>query len=257
MKRITFLVFALISFIGFSQNVPPTFTWDNTDEITINDELVVKREQVINYTIKYDLGTTGGEQDTFGFILFVLEENSNPDAGINDAGWAKVESAVESYPGVGVEDPDSSTGGMIVSQNYVIPADVELTSEGNKAYRILTYLAYNKGGTADDVDGVDPLTYGGAGASDPQILKIKTPEEEPLLSTNTFSKEKLASVYPNPAVNTVNFGSDVKSDSYQVYNIAGQLVADKKATGSLDVSELSKGTYIIVTDSGNARIVKE
>ncbi|WP_442809378.1 T9SS type A sorting domain-containing protein [Tamlana sp. 2201CG12-4] len=50
---------------------------------------------------------------------------------------------------------------------------------------------------------------------------------------------------------------DLATDSYKVISILGNTVKEVKATGSLDVSDLSKGIYFLITDSGIAKFVKK
>ena len=40
-------------------------------------------------------------------------------------------------------------------------------------------------------------------------------------------------------------------------SISGALVKEVKATGSLDVSDLTPGVYLIITDQGTTRLLKK
>ena len=67
------------------------------------------------------------------------------------------------------------------------------------------------------------------------------------LATTEVSKSKL-SVYPNPASDVLNIKSSGKVDAVQIYDITGKVVKDAKLKdGSINVSELQKGSYILKT----------
>lgn len=77
------------------------------------------------------------------------------------------------------------------------------------------------------------------------------------LSNNKFSNVDISkSIYPNPVSSSLKISSSVKTKSYKIVNLLGKTVKDIKANGSLDVSDLSSGIYLLVTDSGMARFVK-
>lgn len=78
------------------------------------------------------------------------------------------------------------------------------------------------------------------------------------LSINDFNKASIASnVSPNPVSSILNIGSDVVTKKYKVVNLAGATVLETTATGSIDVSGLANGVYLLVTDAGIAKFIKE
>jgi hypothetical protein len=71
-------------------------------------------------------------------------------------------------------------------------------------------------------------------------------------------------IYPNPATTVLNIASDNVIETASVYNVLGQKVIDRKvnaAQGTLDVSGLNSGVYIINTSANgqvtSARFVKQ
>ncbi len=64
------------------------------------------------------------------------------------------------------------------------------------------------------------------------------------------------SIYPNPFSNLLNVSTQAKVESLKLYNITGQLVKANKNSNSIDVSELSKGMYILEVISDSNREVK-
>lgn len=76
------------------------------------------------------------------------------------------------------------------------------------------------------------------------------------LATQSFNKSTIA-FYPNPATDVITFGNEVSTKSYKVLSMTGSVVKEAPATGSLNVSDLAKGTYIISTDSGIGKLIKE
>ncbi len=65
------------------------------------------------------------------------------------------------------------------------------------------------------------------------------------------------SIYPNPVSSILNISKSVNTKTYKVLNLLGKTVKDVDASGSLDVSDLSAGMYILLTDAGNARFIKK
>ncbi|WDF46333.1 T9SS type A sorting domain-containing protein [Chryseobacterium sp. KACC 21268] len=78
------------------------------------------------------------------------------------------------------------------------------------------------------------------------------------LATSEVSKKDIFRVYPNPTVDVVNFDVAGKINSVEVYDAAGKLV--KTANGgakSINVSELSKGNYVVKVKTENASYTKK
>ncbi|MEZ3591008.1 MAG: T9SS type A sorting domain-containing protein [Muribaculaceae bacterium] len=66
------------------------------------------------------------------------------------------------------------------------------------------------------------------------------------------------SVFPNPAVDVVNIRSNAAIGKVEVVSVDGSLVKTAEiddTTGSLDVSDMTSGLYIVRTASGSARLI--
>jgi hypothetical protein len=83
----------------------------------------------------------------------------------------------------------------------------------------------------------------------------------PIVSEATLSNETFEnisrSIYPNPASTELMVSRDIKTKTYKVVSLLGLTIKEVKANGSIDVSNLSKGIYILVTDTGVAKFVKK
>lgn len=64
------------------------------------------------------------------------------------------------------------------------------------------------------------------------------------------------SIYPNPVRDVLTINSGIKTERYKVVNLLGKTVKNEKATGTINVSDLSNGMYLLVTDAGSAKFVK-
>ncbi len=64
-------------------------------------------------------------------------------------------------------------------------------------------------------------------------------------------------IYPNPVTTELTISNSIKTNSYEVVNMLGKTVKEVKATGRMDVSDLTSGIYLLVTDSGVAKFVKK
>jgi Pregnancy-associated plasma protein-A/Secretion system C-terminal sorting domain/GEVED domain len=74
------------------------------------------------------------------------------------------------------------------------------------------------------------------------------------LGTETFTRNSLV-VSPNPANDILNISSGTAIDVVTVYNMLGQLVATQSInapTGTVDISKLSNGTYLVSATSGGS-----
>lgn len=74
------------------------------------------------------------------------------------------------------------------------------------------------------------------------VISVQTSLEVP-----TVDRAQLA-VYPNPVKDLLNVSFDLEITSVALYNLLGQQVASKElntTTGTLDVSTLNSGTYIV------------
>ena len=64
------------------------------------------------------------------------------------------------------------------------------------------------------------------------------------------------SIYPNPFNNVLNISNQVNVESLKLYNITGQLVKSNANSNSINVSELSRGMYILEVITETSRTVK-
>ena len=73
------------------------------------------------------------------------------------------------------------------------------------------------------------------------------------LGTDDIRKVQKLAVYPNPAVDVLNIKSNAKVLSYEIYDLTGRKVGAGNNSDKVNVSNLSKGNYIIniVTKDGN------
>jgi hypothetical protein len=86
-------------------------------------------------------------------------------------------------------------------------------------------------------------------------------EQNPLASVEEINSTQV-SVYPNPAVSTINISAIEKVEEVMIFNISGELVIDNSLNVShIDVSDLPSGLYIIKvkTDQGlhRSKFVKD
>ena len=110
-------------------------------------------------------------------------------------------------------------------------------------------------------------TLGGVNAYDGESTNASAATPMPIgtftydnLSNNLFDDASV-SVYPNPTVNTLTFKSSINNiGSFKIFNTSGQLLINSKgnlSNKSIDVSNLSKGSYILkVTSNDNSHTYK-
>ncbi|MGA9638700.1 T9SS type A sorting domain-containing protein [Flavobacterium sp.] len=89
-----------------------------------------------------------------------------------------------------------------------------------------------------------------------KLTVVKNPTTS--LSTTDFNRASIAAnVSPNPVSSVLNISSDLVTKKYRIINLAGATVIETVATGSVDVSGLANGVYLLVTDAGIAKFIKE
>lgn len=76
------------------------------------------------------------------------------------------------------------------------------------------------------------------------------------LSFKSTQKDISGSLYPNPVDNVLTVNVE-GAETYRLVNTVGQTVLEQAATGSIDVSGLTAGLYILVTEKGTAKVVVE
>ncbi|GAA4235017.1 hypothetical protein GCM10022291_15860 [Postechiella marina] len=78
------------------------------------------------------------------------------------------------------------------------------------------------------------------------------------LSNKSFNNANIAkNIYPNPVSSTLNVSNSINTKTYKIVNLLGKTIKDVEANGSIDVSDLSSGIYILATDAGKAKFVKK
>lgn len=123
-----------------------------------------------------------------------------------------------------------------------INADVYAALTGAGAYFI------NWSQTFYDVNGLTKIKIS-------KLNVVKNPTTT--LGIKDFNKASIAvSVSPNPVSSVLTVSQNVVTKSYKVVNLAGTTVLETAATGSIDVSNLANGVYLLVTDSGITKFIK-
>lgn len=85
----------------------------------------------------------------------------------------------------------------------------------------------------------------------PGVIKLKSFQ----LSVEDYNLDTI-SVFPNPASNFITIKASQKISEISIYNLLGQMVSKPKFTNTiLDVSNLSKGMYLLNIEMNNTTIV--
>ncbi|MDG1228008.1 MAG: T9SS type A sorting domain-containing protein, partial [Polaribacter sp.] len=114
--------------------------------------------------------------------------------------------------------------------------------------RKLTVTTPNTTYDADEWDQYDLGVYDGIGIYDPNTASV---------STLNFETIKM---YPNPVNGNKIFFNLTKDVNVNIYNVLGKLItAEKinKKNNSIDVSNFSKGVYLLKINSGKRFITKK
>ncbi|ANW96279.1 hypothetical protein AXE80_08300 [Wenyingzhuangia fucanilytica] len=243
MKKITQILLLFTCAISFAQIVPPTYSWSNKADYEINGEVTFKPGDMISVEITYTLGSTDGNADTFNFVLISLQDEAEANKGALDSGWSNtpVEGTTSKFPGPG-------TGG-VTTASITIPESIALSSSTTDlTYRLLNYMAYNKGGGSE-------ITYGGPNAGDPTIVYIRTQEEINSLSTKSINKSKLTTAHYDANNDVIVFDNNIKG-AFKIYDILGRTASAGNIENTIDVSSLISGIYILTTEQGVLKFVK-
>ncbi|WP_300670031.1 reprolysin-like metallopeptidase [Soonwooa sp.] len=73
------------------------------------------------------------------------------------------------------------------------------------------------------------------------------------LAVNDVQTNNKLQVYPNPASDVINISNITSKSTYQIVNMAGQVVANGATDGKVQVSKLDKGVYIITIESNGQK----
>ncbi|HAW52489.1 MAG TPA: hypothetical protein DCX54_09225 [Flavobacteriales bacterium] len=129
------------------------------------------------------------------------------------------------------------TGNLTISGNTNNPVTFEAS------------VTYNDNGTGNTLGSCDTLKYDYTDAP-------KAPKKfcNVWLGLNEVKTHKTLSLYPNPAINVLNYqiSSDVNTATIEIFSASGQKVyADNiaKKEGEIDISGLNKGLYLVRINS--------
>ncbi len=82
--------------------------------------------------------------------------------------------------------------------------------------------------------------------------------EQNTLSVSEVNNSSINGLFgPNPVIDTIEISSTIITKTYKVVSLSGALIKEVAAEGSLDVSDLTKGVYFLVTDAGVGKIIKQ
>ena len=82
-------------------------------------------------------------------------------------------------------------------------------------------------------------------------------ENTALKTNNVHSNDVELTLYPNPAVNMINFTSPVTAENIEIFDISGKKISSIKATGnSFSVQELTPGYYNAVISGKDFTVSK-
>ncbi len=75
--------------------------------------------------------------------------------------------------------------------------------------------------------------------------------------SDVSTSENNINVFPNPAVNQITISSNSSIKTVNIYNMNGQLMLTKTNLNTIDVTELSKGIYIIEIINSEQNVFKD
>lgn len=81
-------------------------------------------------------------------------------------------------------------------------------------------------------------------------------ENCPALSIDEFTTNTV-SIYPNPTKGNLNVSSNTQVDTIIVYNVLGEITAQKANSNRIDLSQLQPGMYMVQVKSGTQKIIKK
>ena len=197
-----------------------------SQSITWNNPIsAVAPGETINMDISYDAGS-----EDFFYVSVILREV--------DAAFNIIKDYNQVFP------VDENAGQQPNAQNnvtfdYTIDASAPNStslSSGNQ-YLLIIFMSYNNdGGFVNDNTGITL---------------------DSTLSIDSFDNGKsISGFYPNPVKDVLYFNNELISDQYTIIDFTGRTVKSVKGTSSLNVEELTAGTYFIQTEKGTGKFVK-
>ncbi|MGY3792027.1 T9SS type A sorting domain-containing protein [Aquimarina sp. 433] len=211
--------FTLISFLFvISLGFSQSITWNNPIS-------AVAPGETINMDISYDAGS-----EDFFYVSVMLRELNASGGTVNN--YNVIFPVDES----GGQQPNAQDN---VTFNYTIDASAPNSTAlpAGHSYRLIIFMSYNNdGGFRND---------------NTDIIVDST------LSIGSFDNEKsISGFYPNPVKDVLYFNDESISDQYTIIDFTGRTVKSVKGASSLNVEELTAGTYFIQTEKGTGKFVK-
>ncbi|WP_299254320.1 T9SS type A sorting domain-containing protein [uncultured Aquimarina sp.] len=180
-------------------------------------------------TITLDVSYDSGSEDFF-YVGVLLREV--------DASFNIVKDYNQIFPinESGGQQPNSQSN---VTFNYTVDDTAPNSSAlptGNQ-YLMIVFMSYNNdGGFVNDNM---PVTV------------------DSTLSIGDFdTKENFTAFYPNPVKDIIHFNDNVVSKEYRIIDITGRIIKSINAQKTINVEELTTGSYFIETEKGIGKFFK-
>ncbi|MGL6037940.1 MAG: reprolysin-like metallopeptidase [Soonwooa sp.] len=254
----------------------------NLTSLTLNTSYDISVAAVCNGTVgafaNYNFTTKGVEYCTATAGNATYESISNVTfADINKTSTATV----------GYEDFTSVVGNVTKGTSYDFTAKYTGTSFSSD--QVIVWIDYNKDGDFDDAGEqvlITPkktspwtgsITIPATAASGTTRMRVRLHDtsyganttpcgssnygqvEDYTLNIGTLAVSDVNStknglqVYPNPASDVITINNIAAKSTYQIFNMAGQVVANGATDGKVQVSKLDKGVYIITIESNGQK----
>lgn len=250
-------VSSLILTTSIYGNYTEFFGQDAIDFETLND--VYESDSVLPINITY---TSNVEIPVHG-IQLVLWSVSNPWSQL----WLKTQKNQQALPAGANQTITMNVGGLpssVLNSNGKLMTDTELFAEnpnsalvGTPNYEQNTSVEFRdivaSGGTLNDYfyelrlfinqPAVDAGFGVPSGKASTSFISV-----EPTLSNNN-SPFLALNLYPNPTEGFLILPENVVFEKASIYNLSGQKVKEVRYQKKIDVSQLTNGTYIILTDT--------
>lgn len=183
-------------------------------------------EAGVTYTVAVTI--TGGTSSSRGFQSTILNASNAAYGTIANAG-----------SGSSIISANSRSIVQHTAANATGAWTYEWTAPASPASNATIYLRGVVGNSNNDFSGDEVYQTS-------KVLTLATAK-----TVNT--KPQIVSAYPNPAANVVNFSKELSN--IKVYNMQGQLLLEKAAGNSLEISNLPVGTYFVKAQYNNENIV--
>lgn len=175
-------------------------------------------------------------------FLFSVSLNAQTKVTVNVLSMSFSPSNITINLGDTVEWNNNNTGNHNVNGTTVtFPSNPE--SFGNSLGTNWTYS--HKFNTAGSYNYRCDVHFGSGMTGSITVLPASNVEE---ISVNEIS------VYPNPANNSITIGNKNKSETlfYKIFSLNGKLITNGIYSNSIDVSEIERGSYLLVLQPENS-----